>query len=750
MWFFSKKSPQYQLQNLIFQSELIIHYSLYDGIRISDKKQFSIFEIKIDPTSQLQQALSKNALKTWKTLRHPAIPIFYDSYENDGNQYVVTEKLLPFNNYKVIHNDKKSENENSESKDQSESLTDNEILWATHVLTDFVCFLGDTANAIHGFIQNESLFMTYGHEIKIAGLHWMTINGNGPINDYYSCYQDLVLNINHYQPDNGIHIDPNCTNDEIKVTQNRDKTMNFYSTIDSKFVGLFISNNSLQLPERILSYGTFWSSDSFLSFASYYESFGTFPPTPKMLLDDQLCWNQFANQNDKKESNNEFIYTILFLKDLPLKEADDRIVFFQHLNKILSIFSIQTQEYTLLPILISSLSYTKSTKETPLILEVIFSIGSNPKISKDSFENFIIPSVVPLFESKDRNIRIHLLKNIDNLINHFNPKLINEKIFPNIIIGMNDTIAAMKSATIISMVSLAPKLNKDNIKYLIRELRKLQVNDQDPSIRCNSVICITKIAEYIDDDLRIQILLNSFTTALKDSFSSTRKAAITGFKVCKKYFSAKSDIIANNILVMLAPLCNDSAIDNRILAIKTMKDYLDILMSENNQNNEDCISSCSTADEKLKNISLCQQNSSFNSFQDVKISPQIPIHNLNQTQSNSAFPPPQNVALMNPDLNNSNDHSNYYFQSSQNQDVKQSFPSSSVIAHYPSSDQNILYNNEVNNPGNDNKINKTKSPFEYDEDEYWRIIKAQPPKPAKSEEVRDAMMLFSNPPTNIK
>lgn len=755
MWFFSsKKSPQYKLQNLIFQSESVIQYSLYDGFRISDKKQFSIFEIKIDPTSQIQQALSKNAIKTWKTLRHPAIPVFYDSYENEGNQYVVTEKLLPFNNYNSkinnLNNDTNSQhenpNENPESKVQTEILTDDEILWAAHVLTDFVCFLGDTANAIHGCIQSDSLFMTYGHELKIAGLQWMTINGNGPINEYYTYYQNLVLDINHYQPDKQIQIDPNVTMEEINVTQNRDKTINFYSTIDSKFVGLFITKYRLQLPERIVEYGTFWASDYFLSFSSYYASFGTIPSTPKMLLDDPLCWNQYTNlnQNENKSKNNEFIYTILFLKDLPLKDADDRSIFFQHLNQILNIFSIQTQEYTILPILISALSYTKSPKEAPLILEVIFSIGSNPKISEDSYENIIIPSIIPLFESKDRNIRIHLLKNIDNLINHFSPKLINETIFPNVIIGLSDTISSMKSATIVSMVSLAPKLSKENNKTLIRELKRLQNNDQDPSIRYNSVICVTKIAEFIDEEYRLSTLLSAFTAASKDSFHSTRKAGITGFKVCKKYFSSKFDIISNNVLITLSPLCNDSTIENRLLAIKTMREYLDILMIENNPTNEDYISP-SASDEKTTNIA--QQNSSYDNIQLDKSKSQTQIQESNSIEIKPAFPPPPNIeANLRQNLSDTYDQNSlnaspYYY--TQNQDLNQNFSTSSVIAHYPSADQNFMRNDK-------NTQNAKKSPFDYDEDEYWRIIKSQPPKPAKSEEVRDAMMLFSNTPTNVK
>ena len=747
MWFFSsKKTVQYKLQDLIFQSKSVIQYSLYDGVRISDQKQFSIFEIKVDPTSPLQQSLSKNALKIWKTFRHPAIPVFHESYESDGNIYVVTDKLLPFNFNESSFNSSNSENSNCNSESQEKILTDNEILWALHILTDFVCFLGDKANAIHGNIQGDSLFITYGHELKIAGLHWMTVNGNGPINEYYNDYENLVLDVNHYQESklNEIYIDPKATLEEISITKNRDKTMNFYSTIDTKFIGAFISKYRSQLPERILNYGDFWSSSYFLSFSSYYATSGNVPPTPKMLLDDDFCWNQFSqsNQNETNNGNNEFIHTLLFLRDLPLKEAEDRENFFQNLNRTIKIFSIQTQEYTILPILISSLSYTKSPEETPLILEVIFLIGSNPSISEKSFENFIVPSMIPLFESKDRNIRIHLLKNIDSLIKHFSSKLINEKIFPNVILGLNDTVTAMKSATIVSMVSIATKLNKDNRKTLIRELKRLQANDQDASIRCNSVICIAKIADTIDDEIRLQTLLSTFSAASKDSFAQTRRAAISGFKLCKKFFISSTEIISNSILTTLSPLCNDASIENRILAINTMKDYLDYLLIENNSIEKDQISSSN---------SQINDDSQQNAIHDD--SDQNQILSSSPSSQKFAFPPPPMISTMvfdNPANERNDSYSNQNIQYQSNETNSSSF---SVIAHYPSEEQNYYQSYASNMNNNEQTAKKTKfskTPLDYDEDEYWRIIKAQPPKPAKSEEVRDALMLFSNPPTNTK
>lgn len=499
MWFFKKKSAPYNLSTLIFKEDYPIHYGLYDGVRVSDQKEFSIFEIKADQ-SPLQQSLAQNAIKIWKTFRHPAIPLFVESYEYDGATYIVTNKLIPFDD---------------------RNLSDSELTWAVYVMADFVNFLSEDAKAIHGNIQDSALYMTYGHELKIAGLHWMTVNGSGPISDFYQDWSSMCQLASPKPP-------PNSP---------------VYS-IDVRFIGSYLKRWESRLSRAITKFSSRWIP----SFKN--------PPSPQAFLSMEF-WK-----------TDKFIVTLTSLRDLPLKDQFDRETFFKSLVELLNIFSVETQEYTILPILLSSLSFA----QTPALLESISAVGQN--IKPEAFGEKIAPALLPLFECKDRNVRVHLLSQIGNLIHHFSDKIINETIFTNVVQGFNDTVVALKAATIVSMVSIAPHLNGSNIKMLLRELERLQ-GDQDSSIRCNSVICIAKIAEYIQPEFRMQTLINCFSRAAKDPFAQARKSAVSAYKTCHQYFTEPA--IAINIMPVLSPLCYDQNSDVRCLALRQMREYIDIL-----------------------------------------------------------------------------------------------------------------------------------------------------------------------------
>lgn len=499
MWFFKKKSAPYNLSTQLLKEDHPIHYSLYDGVRVSDQKEFSIFEIKADQ-SPFQQSLAQNAIKIWKTFRHPAIPLFIESYEYDGATYIVTNKLLPFDD---------------------RNLSDSELSWATYVMADFVNFLSEDAKAIHGNIQDSALYMTYGHELKIAGLHWMTVNGSGPITDFYQEWSSSCQLATPKPP-------PNSP---------------VYS-IDVRFIGSYLKRWESRLSRAITKFSTRWIP----SFKN--------PPSPQNFLSMEY-WK-----------TDKFIVTLISLRDLPLKDQFDRETFFKSLVELLNIFSVETQEYTILPILLSSLSFS----QTPAALECISAIGQS--IKPEAFGEKIAPALLPLFECKDRNVRVHLLSQIGNLIHHFSDKVINETIFSNVIQGFNDSVVALKAATIVSMVSIAPHLNSNNIKTLLRELERLQ-GDQDSSIRCNSVICIAKIAEYFQPEFRMQTLVSCFARAAKDPFAQTRKAAVSAYKTCHEFFTEAA--IAVNIMPVLSPLCYDQNSEVRILALKQMREYIDFL-----------------------------------------------------------------------------------------------------------------------------------------------------------------------------
>lgn len=501
MWLFKRKAAPYTLQDEIFTSNSPFCIKLYNGTRVADQKEFSIFEFKPDQ-SDFQQALALNAIKSWKTFRHPTIPLYTDTYEDNGITYVVTEKVLPFDPSK---------------------LTNSELTWAIYVMTGFVAFLSDS-QSVHGNIFGDALFMTAGHELKIAGLHWLTVNGIGPTFTYRNEWIQSV---------------PLASPDPFDGAPQW--------AIDIRFVGKYLDEWAQKLPKVLLKNARRWQPNS----RQY--------PNPTTLLNLEY-W-----------TTDKFVQYLLFLRDLPLKDQFEREQFFKNLHEHLDNFSPETQQHTILPTLMSTLSFA----QTPAILEAIVAIGKT--MNETDFGTIIVPQLISLFEVKERSLRLQLLSQIEILIPHLDKKILNDKIFGNIIFGLMDTASQVKTATIIAMAPLAPHLTVTNSRTLVRELKKLQ-SDQDPQIRANTIICIAKIADFIDDEIRLNTLTSCLAKAATDPFPQCRLVAISAYRTCQKYFN--NILIASSIMPVVSPLCMDQNLNVKISALKSMKQYVDLLSED--------------------------------------------------------------------------------------------------------------------------------------------------------------------------
>ena len=55
------------------------------------------------------------------------------------------------------------------------------------------------------------------------------------------------------------------------------------------------------------------------------------------------------------------------------------------------------------------------------------------KLSEEEYESSITPVIVRLFASQDRAIRVCLLDNLPLMIDHLPQKLVNDRIFPQMV-----------------------------------------------------------------------------------------------------------------------------------------------------------------------------------------------------------------------------------------------------------------------------------------------------------------------------
>lgn len=73
-----------------------------------------------------------------------------------------------------------------------------------------------------------------------------------------------------------------------------------------------------------------------------------------------------------------------------------------------------------------------------------------------------------------------------------------------------------------SMLLLAPKLNETNLNQeLMRHFARLQARDEQGPIRCNTTVCLGKIASYLNTGVKKIGLLKEFIPELVVDFKKT-------------------------------------------------------------------------------------------------------------------------------------------------------------------------------------------------------------------------------------
>jgi len=200
------------------------------------------------------------------------------------------------------------------------------------------------------------------------------------------------------------------------------------------------------------------------------------------------------------------------------------------------------------------------------ILTVVVKMGAT--LSDDEYHKLVVPAIVKLFSVQERQVRVHLLRHLHQYAKHLPPKVVEEKILPNVATGFNDANAVLRELTLKSLIHLAPKLSKNTMDTdVLRHLTKMQ-NDPEPGIRTNSIYCIAKVCGTFSDGKRRQILYRAFLKGLRDPFGPARLASLGSLQVCVSHFNA--DDVAKRILPSAVVLAVDPNEPVRKACLKMM------------------------------------------------------------------------------------------------------------------------------------------------------------------------------------
>ncbi|GFX28043.1 n-terminal kinase-like protein [Trichonephila clavipes] len=502
-------------------------WKVHSGTKKVTGEPVTIFSFEVTAETRTLLDIAKAAVKRLKTLRHPSILTYVDSLETDKFVYLVVEPVEPLELFLL-----------------ESSYTPNQKLlalsWGLHQIASGIGFLNKDCQLSHNNICRSSIFVNRAGEWQIFGLEYIaSVNDPFPI-------KILPEHTNYNPPEHG-------------STKQEDYPPWAY---DSWGLGCLI-----------------WEVfNSALSKVSLLKNPGKIPSNLSAFYCELVCANPKSRPSSitflKKASKgngflkNKFVDSMLFLREIHIKEADEKIAFFNNLPTSLDTFPQDICLYKILPELVNAFEFGNAGSS---VLTPMFKLGK--LLPEDEYQKKIVPSIVKMFSSKDRATRAKLLQQVEQFIDHIQPSVINNQIFPNIAQGFLDTNPTIRDQTIKCMMYLSPKLNYQNLnEEMLKHFARLQTKDEQGGIRTNTTVCLGKIASYLHPQTRKKVLISAFVRALRDPFPPARTAAILALAATEHYYSIQD--CATKILPALCHFTVDPEKSIRDAAFKTIGGFI--------------------------------------------------------------------------------------------------------------------------------------------------------------------------------
>ncbi|CAA7392940.1 unnamed protein product [Spirodela intermedia] len=513
------------------------------GSSKDDGSSVSIFSLSGSNAQDGHLAAGRNGVKRLRTVRHPNILSFLHSteVEADGSGskhviYIVTEPVMPLS-------------EKIKELGLEGAQRDEYYAWGLHQISKAVSFLNNDCKLVHGNVCLSSVVVTQTLDWKLHAF-------------------DVLSEF------------------EVNSEAGTSAMLQFEWLIGTQYKPMELLKSDWQTIRKSPP----WAIDSWGLGCLIYELFSglklaktedlrNIASIPKSLLPD---YQRLLSSTPSRRLNpaklidnseyfhNKLVETIQFMEILNLKDSVEKDSFFRKLPNLAEQLPRPIVLRKLLPLLSSSLEFGSAAAPA---LTALLKMGS--WLPADEFSAKILPTIVKLFASNDRAIRVGLLQHLDQFGESLSAQIVDEQVFPHVATGFSDSSAFLRELTLKSMLILAPKLSQRTMSgSLLKYLSKLQV-DEEPAIRTNTTILLGNIASHLNEGTRKRVLINAFTVrALRDTFSPARAAGVMALTATCSYYDMTE--IAARILPSIVVLIIDPDSDVRTKALQAIDQFLQI------------------------------------------------------------------------------------------------------------------------------------------------------------------------------
>ncbi|CAN1151426.1 Probable inactive serine/threonine-protein kinase scy1 [Linum perenne] len=515
------------------------------GTSKDDGSAVSIFCLSGSSAQDGHLAAGRNGVKRLRTVRHPNILSFLHSTELETfdasmsrvTLYMVTEPVIPLS-------------EKIKELGLEGTQRDEYYAWGLNQIAKAVSFLNNDCKLVHGNVCLSSVVVTPTLDWKLHAFDVLSefdgsnANASGPMLQY-----EWLIGA-QYKPMELVK------SDWVAIRKSPPWAIDAWGLgcfINELFSGIKLGKteelrNTAAIPKSLLP---------------DYQRLLSSMPSRRMNVSKLIENGEYFQ--------NKLVDTIHFMEILTLKDSVEKDTFFRKLPNLAEQLPREIVLKKLLPLLASSLEFGSAAAPA---LTALLKMGS--WLSAEEFTVKVLPTIVKLFASNDRAIRVSLLQHIDQYGESLSAQVVDEQVYPHVATGFSDTSAFLRELTLKSMLTLAPKLSHRTISgSLLKYLSKLQV-DEEAAIRTNTTILLGNIASYLNEGTRKRVLINAFTVrALRDTFSPARGAGVMALSATSSYYDATE--IATRILPSIVVLTIDPDSDVRMKSFQAVEQFLQIV-----------------------------------------------------------------------------------------------------------------------------------------------------------------------------
>ncbi|XP_043791159.1 protein-associating with the carboxyl-terminal domain of ezrin [Apis laboriosa] len=351
----------------------------------------------------------EKAAKNLMLYRHPCILKYVSSWSKGGKFFLATEQVKPL----------------IQSIENQSTL---QICMGLYSILRALVFLHEKAYMSHNNLCESSIYVTLEGCWKLGGLECLC-----KFKDLTSFY---LQRIRKYRYEKAI----SSNEDTIFISKN-------FRTIDVYAFGV-LAEDTLKLKDPA--------------------------DVPSLLEFKQFCKENLQNPDPSLRTElshilqhpfftHDFMKIYAFLDELPLKNSQEKEIFFRTLIKKLKIFPENIIAEQLGRLLLSRMVLLDITAQEQLLPFILKPKDENDKTSSNlfsisTFKVYLVPKLLQMFCIRDVSIRLVLLSHFNSFVYTFQDDELKSQILPELLVGIKDTNDHLVSATLKALADIVPIL----------------------------------------------------------------------------------------------------------------------------------------------------------------------------------------------------------------------------------------------------------------------------------------------------